>query len=79
MPTEAEIARITVLIKEMRKVAAPYGSMHSWWDMIFDLEELLRGRDTILKLAPEDFIAGSEKYFIDSGREIPLTPCSKKE
>ena len=40
----------------MRKVAQPVGTLHGWWDTIFDCEALLKGGKT---LVPRDQIEAS--------------------
>lgn len=57
-----ERVRIQDLILRLRVEAEPVGCMHSFWDMIFDLESLLRGEATILNKTPAEFIALAESY-----------------
>ena len=40
----------------MRKVAAPVGPMHGWWDVIFDVEAFLQGKPVILEKTTEEWI-----------------------
>ncbi len=47
--TPLERERLQELIIVGRKVATPVGSMHSLWDVIFDAEALLKGKETLLK------------------------------
>jgi hypothetical protein len=45
-------ARLVELAAWMRKIAAPVGPLHGYWDTIFDIEALLAGRETCLKMTP---------------------------
>ena len=50
---------------ELWKIAAPVGSLHSYWDVIFDIELLLkRGRPILTKTA-EEWIAYMEELIRD--------------
>lgn len=40
---------IKAAIRIMRTKAQPAGTMHGSWDLIFDAEALLTGRETLLK------------------------------
>jgi hypothetical protein len=35
----------------MRKIAAPIGPMHAYWDVIFDIEAILKGEKSICSRA----------------------------
>jgi hypothetical protein len=48
----ADIETIRELIPKARAIAAPVGPMHSLWDVIFDGEALLAGRQTFLSESP---------------------------
>lgn len=40
-----------------RKVASAYGTLHSWWDVIFDLEAYLKGERTFIQQTHEEWMA----------------------
>lgn len=53
--------KIRELIKKARAIAAPVGSMHAYWDVIFDAESLLEGKSTIAdRAAIEESLARIE-------------------
>ncbi len=54
-------ARLLSLANEMAAVAAKIGSMHSWWDDIFDMRALANGGTSIIDWTPEQHIAHAEK------------------
>jgi len=60
--TEEQRAELTRLVAELRKVAQPVGPIHSWWDLIFDVEAVLKGRRSILTQTPEKWIADCRTY-----------------
>ncbi len=48
-----EDRKLTDLIARARAVAQPHGSMHAWWDTIFDAEALMAGqRQTLIRTKP---------------------------
>lgn len=63
-----ERVQLIVLCQQLRTVAYPYGTMHSFWDWIFDMEALLTGHETILKLTPA-------AYIVEAHRLLRLPPC----
>lgn len=48
-PRQREI--LTKKVREWRIEAEPYGTLHANWDLIFDGEALLAGRETFLPRA----------------------------
>jgi hypothetical protein len=44
------------LIKRLRSIAQPIGTMHSFWDDISDMECHLKGRPTLLLHTTEEWI-----------------------
>jgi len=59
--TQQQREEITDLINCMRKVAAKVGSMHSWWDIIFDMEAFLEGRRTVLSFTAKGWIEYAQR------------------
>lgn len=59
--TEDQRERLLFLARELRKIAAPVGPMHSFWDIIFDIEAFIQGQETILIKTAEEWIAYAEK------------------
>jgi len=55
--TESERQQLICLVAEMRAVASRVGSMHSFWDDIFDIEGFLAGRETIVSKTSAEYIA----------------------
>jgi hypothetical protein len=60
------------LAKEMRKVAGPVGPMHSWWDIILDIEAALKGFYAFLNYdSAEEMILEARSCFLHAKMEIP--------
>jgi hypothetical protein len=55
-----EAVQILEITRKMRAIAAPYGSMHAWWDVITDMEEFVRGRPTIVTMTAAEWIEYGE-------------------
>jgi hypothetical protein len=49
------------LVVAMRSIAYPIGPLHSYWDIISDVESFLVGRETILKKTEEGWIEYCEE------------------
>ena len=64
--------RLETLVTEMRKVAAPIGPLHSWWDLIFDIEASLSDNRMLIAMEADELIAEAESYFIRTNRPIPV-------
>lgn len=58
--TEDQRSKIKKIVMQMRQKAHHVGSMHAWWDIIFDLEAVLHGRDPILKMSVDEWIDYAE-------------------
>jgi hypothetical protein len=58
--TQEQKAKIEELTKRMRAVAAPVGPMHSWWDVIFDMEAFVKGEKTIVIMTADKWIEYAE-------------------
>jgi hypothetical protein len=53
---------LEALISEMRPIAAQVGLMHSWWDVISDVECFLENKPTQVSWAsPQELIAYCQK------------------
>lgn len=59
--TPEQAARLRELVAEMRKVAAPVGSLHSFWDVMWDMEAFLEGRPTIIRQSADEWIKYAEQ------------------
>jgi hypothetical protein len=55
--TPAQRAELLRLTRRMRTIAAPIGAMHSFWDVIGDIESVLDGKPTLLQHSAEAWIA----------------------
>ena len=54
-------SRLLELAVQMRLVAEPVGSVHGWWDCIFDLEAIAKGESgMITEWTTERYIAEAE-------------------
>jgi len=47
---------ISSLAKDLRKIAEPCGSMHSYWDRISDMEAFVKGQPTIVHMTATEWI-----------------------
>lgn len=52
--------RLSKLISKLRIIAEPIGPLHGTWDVIIDIECLLKGQPTILKMSIDEWIAYGE-------------------
>jgi hypothetical protein len=59
--TDQQRQRITELITELRKRAVLIGSLSPLWDVIFDLDALLSGKETLLRMTVDEHILFAEK------------------
>jgi len=59
--TDLERSQLTKLAAAWRRVAAPVGPLHAWWDFIFDAECLLKGRKPMLD--------ETVQWYIQEGRD----------
>lgn len=49
-------ATLRDLIRQMRAIAEPVGSMHGWWDAISDAEAHLAGKPVIVEMTTPEWI-----------------------
>ena len=64
--------RMGQLKEAMIKVAAPVGSLHSWWDLIAEFDLVLRGSTSSIFDSIPVMISESEGYFVSAGIPIPV-------
>ena len=67
--TNEQRNKIEVLIPAMVAIARPVGSMHSWWQLINELQMINDGKQ--LSRPIDYYINEAEIYFSDSGLDIP--------
>ena len=67
--TSEQRNKIEILIKEMVAIARHVGSMHSWWQLINELQMILEGEK--LEMPIDYYINEAEQYFIEDGLNIP--------
>lgn len=53
---EQKRIKLTGLLHKMKQIAIPHGSMHSWWDSIFDIDAFIKGEPTILDKTADEWI-----------------------
>ena len=63
--TEQQHLRLLALQHALKKRAVPVGSLHSLWDIIFDIQAFMEGKPTILKKTAEEWISYAEKLLKD--------------
>ncbi|EJM92409.1 hypothetical protein [Pseudomonas sp. GM67] len=66
--TEEDKAFILAAIAHGRKVASAYGTLHPWWDVIFDLEAHLKGERTLIQQTDDEWMADAKK--ISGDRDV---------
>jgi hypothetical protein len=54
--TPAQRAELVLLTQRLRAIAVRHGPLHSFWDIIGDIECLLGRKPTILQHSAEDWI-----------------------
>ena len=42
------LKKLELLQYELWKIAGPVGSLHSFWDLIFDIDAFLKGKESIV-------------------------------
>jgi hypothetical protein len=52
---------LDTLVRHMRNRAAAFGSQHSWWDVIGDIEAFMAGDQTIVQHTRVEWIAYAKK------------------
>ena len=62
--TEQQRLRIISLTNDLRSVAAPVGPMHSYWDVISDMQAFTQGKQTIVKKTADEWIKYAEAMLI---------------
>jgi len=62
---ERQKNKLIFLSKRLRKIAAPVGPLHSFWDPISDIESFIIGKPTILKKSAEEWIEYAEELLKD--------------
>ena len=62
--SEAERQEMQGMIKKLREVAEPIGPLHGNWDLIFDLEAVLKGTETFFNWSPLKYLEYARKGFI---------------
>lgn len=70
-PTDAQRQQLQVLVREMRAVAEPVGSMHAWWDPISDIEAFIEGKPTIVHMSADEWIHyATERLRLNADRGV---------
>jgi len=67
--TEEQGIRLLALSHELKNIAAPFGSLHCYWDVAFDIDLFVKRGRPIMKKTAEEWIAYAEKCITDA-REI---------
>ena len=64
---EQQKKRLIELSGQMRKIAHKVGSLHAYWDIIFDIDAFVDGRPAILKYDAAGWIKYAEKTLKEDG------------
>ena len=67
--TNEQRNKIEILIPAMVAIARPVGSMHSWWQLINELQMIIEGKK--INMPVDYYINEAEQYFTDDGLDIP--------
>ena len=67
--TEKQGLRLIALNHELWKIAEPVGSLHGYWDIIFDIKAFLEGRPPLLQMTAEEWIAYAEELLQDKKKD----------
>lgn len=59
--TEKEHLRILSLIHDLLQIALPVGSLHSYWEVIMDMQAFTEGRRTVIQHTAQEWIIYAEK------------------
>ena len=59
-PSEKQRFELLKIQHELKKVAISIGSMHSFWDFIFDIDAMLKGKESIIN-DPNELILAAKK------------------
>jgi hypothetical protein len=60
-PSEEIQLKMQELSNRLRKIAAPVGPLHSYWDLIFDMESFIDGKETLLNQTADEWIKMAEE------------------
>lgn len=66
--TEQQGIKLLSLSHQMKEIAVPIGSMHSFWDVIMDIEAFIKGETALLEKSAAEWIDYSEKLLAEKGR-----------
>lgn len=61
-------ALLVSLVRRLRLAASRGGHLHSYWEMIFDIEAMMAGHATIVKMPVEKWIAHVESELLSSAK-----------
>lgn len=58
--TDQENLKLIRLIHELKELIIPIGSLHSYWDVVLDMQEFVLSRPTIVKKNADEWIEYAE-------------------
>jgi hypothetical protein len=73
MTTEQRL-KLTLLEREMTRIAAPVGPMHGWWDPIFDIRAVLGGEQPLVEMSVEERVTDAELSLERWRYSLPYPP-----
>ncbi len=53
---EQERRHLELLVFRLRQIAAPVGSMHSYWDVVSDIKAFLQGKPTLVQKTQTEWV-----------------------
>lgn len=72
---EQKLRHLSLLVFRLRQIAAPVGPMHSFWDVILDIEAFMKGRPTIVQKTAEEWIVYAGSLLEKTSTLTPDTTC----
>lgn len=59
--SEQQREKLRGLVRQLRAKAEPVGPLHGAWDTIFDIEQFLQCKQTLVNKSADEWIAIAEK------------------
>ena len=57
------------LVGKMREIATVVGPLHTWWDLIFDVEDFLEGKPTMLENSGPEWLEVCRSLLKQEGKQ----------
>lgn len=60
MTDDQKKLRMLALAHELKRIAAPIGAMHAYWDVLIDMDAFVKGKPTIIQRTADEWISEAE-------------------